>query len=1407
MKSEVRSPKSETKPKAESRSGAVPWAESSARQKREAPSRRSSGWECGSPLPLFRSANDGLNNAKAALPSSQAHARPRSARDNPNGLASLPWPDQGAAEDCRTPKRWHADRSPSRPPAPVSVFGLRASGFGLRLSAALGILAASLLSAAAGSFDIPAWSFDRGNVRVFTEEWADAGPMVAYGGHSPVFAEYDIPFPAAGTYTLSIQYAAADARPVELALDGAAVAPVCRAASGSWLTSGATWEKSAELKLTAGQHTLRLSRPGAFPHVVSVRLEAPEMPEGFAPQRPKARKLPVAPAATTPATDPQGAVTALRLAIEDLTASFGPRYPRGADFRQRLEALASRLTSNQADAAWATNFSVLQREALLANPLLDSDKLLLLKRGFPKPAAARSAMGSALGVGTLNAHTSDDTPRQGHWDDELAVLSNLRGEPKLTPLYKPGSLESLLDPVLHFEADRILFAKTGAQERNWRLWEIGVDGNGLRQLTPDDGADIGHFDPCYLPDGRIIFASTAVYQGLPCEFGAQAMTCLYLLDPRDSSIRQLTFEQDSDWCPTVLPNGRVMYLRWEYTDQSHANSRILFHMNPDGTDQRELRGSGSWFPASFFYARPIPGEPHQLVGVAGGHHGTPRSGRLLILDPTQGRRDGEGIVQEIPGRGKTVEPIVRDRLVDGVWPQFLMPWPLSSKYHLVAAKLTPKSLWGIYLADVFDNLTLIKEVEGAALLWPIALQKTEPPPVIPDRINLATDESTVLITDIYQGPGLAGVPRGTVKKLRVIEYYFSRRGFGGLYGTLGLDGPWDVKRILGTVPVEPDGSVHFKIPANSPLALQPLDEKGQALQTMRSWFVGMPGERVSCAGCHEPQNEVSLNRPAVAFRRPPSTIKPWHGPARGFSFVREVQPVLDKHCASCHNASPPPEFAAARLADRLPYLKGDLPLTNWSSQLSGRWTGGGSFTEAYFQLQRYVRRNGIEGDRLMLTPLEFHFSTTELGQLLAAGHHGVQLDAEAWDRLAAWADLNAPFYGTWGEIPQFRPDQPGGAKLAEANRRAEELRRKYVPSGPHPDYEAVPKTPPYDTTPVVRAGIRHPASGIAQPATPDWPFDASSATAKQQAAAANGKLVRTLDLGDGVKLEFMRVPGGKFIATAADGSGAVAELSPFWLAKFEVSNRQFRQFRPEHDSRIEDRHGYQFGRLGYDANQPDQPAVRVSWEEANAFCEWLSSRIGARVMLPTEAQWEWACRAGSDQPFWFGGLDADYSPYANLADQMLAEFAADTSLDSYSAARPMLKPNRYDDWIPRDNRLHDGGFIAEPVGRYKPNPWGLHDLHGNVAEWTRSGQGERKIARGGSWYSRPEHSTASSRLSYTPWQKVFNVGFRVGCEQTGTEHVSRDAQDAAPPTGPGGTQRAGRIARRALTGVQFFTAI
>ena len=206
--------------------------------------------------------------------------------------------------------------------------------------------------------------------------------------------------------------------------------------------------------------------------------------------------------------------------------------------------------------------------------------------------------------------------------------------------------------------------------------------------------------------------------------------------------------------------------------------------------------------------------------------------------------------------------------------------------------------------DVFDNLVLIKETPGDALLEPLPLRRTTRPPVIPDRVDPASREATMYLTDIYAGRGLEGVPRGTVKRLRIYEQHYAYPHMGG-HIHIGVDGPWDVHRILGTVPVETDGSAGFKVPANTPLAVQPLDEQGQAVQLMRSWFTAMPGEIGSCMGCHESQNAPPPTQPTGPAAQP-SAIAPWYGPPRGFSFVREVQPVLDKYCVGCHDGHQTP---------------------------------------------------------------------------------------------------------------------------------------------------------------------------------------------------------------------------------------------------------------------------------------------------------------------------------------------------------------------------------------------------------------------------------------------------------------------------------------------------------------------
>ncbi len=1064
---------------------------------------------------------------------------------------------------------------------------------------------------------------------------------------------------------------------------------------------------------------------------------------------------------------------AMRMAIEDLAATAPDRLGDVAELLAKLDSIEADLPAlQQAFEAGqpralqqVQDLLQFQRQVLLANPLLDFDRLLLVRRNLGH--TARSAMGGAIGLAT-NFHANDNVAPTG-WDNQIAVVSDLRGQPQWRTVYQPEGGRFVGDVKLDFDARRLLFASVGQQGRAWRIFEIGVDGQGLVQVTPDEGDDVSHSDPCYLPDGKILFASTANYVGLPCVFGAAPMVSLYRMDRQTGDIRQLTFEQDSDWCPTVTNSGRVMYLRWEYADLPHSNSRILFHMNPDGTSQMEYFGSNSYFPPSFFYAQPIPQHPTMIAGIVTGHHGTHRSGRLLLVDPARGRHEARGVVQEIPGWGQQVEPIVADRIVDGVWPQFLHPMPLSEKYFLVAMKWAPDSLWGVYLADVFDNLTLVAEVEGAALLQPIPIQARPDVPAIADKVDLSRDDATVLVGDVHHGPGLAGVPRGEVEQLRVISYYWSSRGMGGLLGSIGMDGPWDIKRVLGTVPVEPDGSAHFRIPANKPITLQPLDAEGKALQLKRTWIVGMPGEVVSCAGCHESQNTgPPIDQLPLAALRRPSEIKPWYGPPRGFAFHREVQPVLDHRCVGCHDGQPRADGTA--LID----LRGDRMIENWNSQISGRVDPkyGGQFSVSYANLHRYVRRPGIESDLHLLTPADFHADTTELVQMLRDGrHHGVQLDDEQWDRLITWIDLNTPYHGTWSEIV-------GAEAVQRVMPRRLELSERYA--GIAIDYEAIFAPPQGAIQPVLPEPANEvPEAGEAAtcpPHVPGWPFDAREAASRQ---AMLDLEPRTIDLGDGIHLEMIPIPAGTMVMGQAGGSSMEASPrvatieQPFWMSRFQVTNAQFARFDPGHDSRLESRHGYQFGRLGYPLNEPEQPVVRISWHQADAFCRWLSQQSGQRFSLPTEQQWEWACRAGSDTPFFFGDLEADYSSYANLGDIQLRQYAACTARGNYTRAEVIENPNIFDDWVPRDTRFDDGHFLAAPVGSYRPNAWGLYDMHGNVWQWTRTAsQDGRMIVRGGSWRDRPHRATASYRLDYRAYQRVFNVGFRVVC-QIDSEIASR----------------------------------
>jgi len=966
----------------------------------------------------------------------------------------------------------------------------------------------------------------------------------------------------------------------------------------------------------------------------------------------------------------------LRRAVTDLSETFGNKYPKGKTYLDRLAQLEKLREIALAEGAAgadtlmrvADEFASLRDEALLANPLLDFDKLLVIKR--------RGNLG-------LPHNWQGNCVMRGGFDNEIAVLSPVRPDGELTTLYRPASNSFVGDVDLHFDGQRMLFSMPGENGR-YHIFEIKTDGTALRQVTPSE-PDIDNYDACYLPNERIVYGSTGCFQGVPCVGGGSQVANLYVMDPDGTNIRRLCYDQDHDWCPTVTNDGRVIFTRWEYSDTPHYFTRVVMRMNPDGTNQVALYGSNSYWPNSTFYARPVPGHPTKFVGVISGHHGVARMGELIVFDPALGQQEADGVVQRIPGYGQEVEPIIRDRLVDDSWPRFLHPFPLSENYYLTACQIDAQSPWGIYLVDVFDNIVPIYVEPGAAVLEPVPLRPTERPPVVPERIDPDRRDATVYLSDVYQGGGLKGVARGTVKKLRLFAFDYGYQGLAN-HTYIGIEGPWDVHRILGTVDVEVDGSSAFRVPANTPIAVQPLDEQGKALQLMRSWFVAMPGETLSCVGCHEPQTDSPPPSYTVAATRRPQSIEPWYGPARGFSFDREVQqPVLDKLCIGCHNDQ---RYEGLTLVD----LRQDNVQT---------------FSRAYKTLQKYVRRPGPESDYHMFPPAEYHADTSPLVQMLAKGHHGVQLDREAVERLATWIDLNVPYYGTWGEFREI----PRGQR-----ERRVEVRMLY--EGHDTDYEVIPELAGGPAKPIVPEKPE-PRKAV-EVECPDWPFDDAEARRRQGEDRERNLVLGTV--GDKtVELAMVRVPAGEFVM--GDAAGFADEGPPcrvrieraFWISKSVVTNEQFGLFDAEHDSGYLDRGGKDHSNRGTPLNQPGQPVIRVSWQRAMDFTDWLSDRTGRKCSLPTEAQWEYACRAGA------------------TADQ-------------------------------------------GPNGR----TWGLDNMLGNLAEWTRTtyrpypyvtsdGRDDavpegRKVVRGAEAIGVPSSRRDTYRLSYPCWQGVWDVGFRVVCD-------------------------------------------
>lgn len=1041
---------------------------------------------------------------------------------------------------------------------------------------------------------------------------------------------------------------------------------------------------------------------------------------------------------------------AIRLAYEDMKRIEGfdaVKYlPILTELEQQVkQGFGNIYSGDEAVLANAEKAVANKRAILLANPLLNGDKILTVR--YQQGNRDRRAMAPELGTQSNNWSNQESARRKG-FNADIVELSNLRDEVQIRTIYKPDNTSSIADLKLHWDGDRAMFTQTMSDNR-WNVFEVKLNNGDCKKLIDNPEPDLEFYDGTYLPDGRIIANSNIGYQGVPCVNGSDPVGNMVLYTPQSKNLRRLTFDQDANWNPVIMNNGRVMYTRWEYTDLTHYYTRIVMNMNPDGTEQKALYGSGSMFPNSTFDVQPLPGYASAFVGIISGHHGVARSGRLILFDPAKARKGAAGMLQEIPHRNRPIVEEVKDRLVDGVWPQFIKPSPLNDTYFLVAAKLDKNDLWGIYLVDKFDNVTCLHKMEGEGYISPIAVRKTVTPPAIPDRVKLDDKQATVFIQDIYEGEGLKGIPRGTVKSLRLHAYEYAYVQTQSDHNWHGIQSGWDIKRMLGTVPVEEDGSVIFKIPANTPVSIQPLDKDGVAVQWMRSWLTGQPGEIVSCVGCHEDQNQIVIPKRVIASQKAPHALTPPEGGTRSFTFDLEVQPILDRACIACHNGE------------------------GKAFDLRGGKKDGRGYGTSYLNLHPYVHRQGGEGDMVVLYPYEYHPNTSELVRLLKKGHYNVQLTDAEWRKIYNWIDYNAPDKGYFNaNVLKSFPYQ--GYDQIE---RRKQLTDKYAGGAgvdwkkEIADYAAQLKNKG-EIKPVMPKKVSPVKEKVLK--VKGWPFAPDRV---KEMLADEKETVKVLEIAPGVQMTFVRIPAGEFVMGSYHGepdtypTTKVKIDKAFWMGELEVTNQQYNTIFPQHDSRYVDQQWKDHVVPGYPANKPEQPVIRVSYNDAMEYCKILSQKTGLNITLPTEAQWEWACRGGSDEDFWFGNLNADFGKKDNLADVTTNKFAVSgVDPQPMSPESPWYK---YYTFLPKAANVDDGSLVQVGGKKYEANPFGLYCMHGNVAEWTRSDYvpypykenpkkvSEYKVVRGGSYIERPKYSTAYSRKGFYPYQCVFNVGFRV----------------------------------------------
>ena len=672
------------------------------------------------------------------------------------------------------------------------------------------------------------------------------------------------------------------------------------------------------------------------------------------------------------------------------------------------------------------------RRMALSNPLLDFDTILFVKRvppAFPHMSDQYYGWWSRGGGGVclLEGFKGDSpTVREvtGGWDEGSFMRPDLSYDgTKVIFSY------AKFYPHIHALPDKV-DKDNLPEDAFYKIYEMNVDGTGARRLTRGKYDD---FDARYLPNDEIVFLSTRKGQSIQVGKSSACATAdadlpdsyvrcgggnsrpvpvftLHTMDGDGGNLRAISAFENFEWTPSVTNDGRIIYARWDYIDRFNGPFMSLWSTNPDGTNPQLVYGNFTTKPQCVFEARAIPNSP-KLVFTAASHHSN-MGGSLVLLDRTRGTEFERPLTR--------LTPEVCFPETEG-WPEhyYANPYPLSEEFFLTAwsdlrfpphtfvtDNRNPVNPLGIYLYDAFGNLELLSRDPAIASMYPLPVRPRPKPPTYPGTVAWeGPQEGRFLLQDVYLG--LKGVPPGTVKSLRVIgvppkvQPYMNNP-------VLGVSREDPGKFVLGTVPVEADGSAYFRAPSGVSIFFQALDQKGMAVQTMRSLTYVQPNQTLSCIGCHERRDtSPAVDAPPLAAVREVSRLRPGPSGSWPLRYDELVQPVLDRHCTSCHG--PKGEDAAA--------VAFDLTATGSYDSLI-------SFDQDDLKNLAFEKPESIVGD----CPARKSKIMTMLTE--GAGHEGVELDAGDLDRLITWMDTYANRQGHFSEeqeqkLRQLRLDWAG----------------------------------------------------------------------------------------------------------------------------------------------------------------------------------------------------------------------------------------------------------------------------------------------------------------------------------------------------------------------------------------------